>query len=311
MPLLLRTHLELESLVLTSCKCIFFFAFLIPVFSRTVIAQSEISSDKLPEKVTVEKIILIGNTKTKDRIILRELEVEQGQTYLQAELDEILKKDRNKVFNTNLFVTVEVDQFYLGGGRLHVLFKMKERWYVFPAPVFALTDRNFNDWIQNRNFDINRVLYGIRIDHFNFRGRKERVVLVAQFGFRRRFQIMYKIPYVNKRQRGGIGFLIDYTESNKVPVFTWNNREIFLPNNNNLYSTPATEVLRSSFNTSITYSLRNSFYDFHYFTILFKNTNIKDTLVTFNKDIDYFLGGTNKQRYFSLDYTFKHEQKRC
>ena len=56
--------------------------------------------------VIVRHIQLLGNQKTNDRIILRELDIHEGDTLRKADLAERLEKDRRKVFNTNLFLSV-------------------------------------------------------------------------------------------------------------------------------------------------------------------------------------------------------------
>ena len=58
--------------------------------------------------VIVEDIQVMGNQKTKEHIILRELDIHQGTVLYKARLDSILLRNQNNVFNTNLFITVEL-----------------------------------------------------------------------------------------------------------------------------------------------------------------------------------------------------------
>lgn len=99
--------------------------------------------------VTVDNIFIIGNSRTKEPIILRELSVKKGQLLYYPDLLDHLKKDENKIFNTRLFNKVEVTTIDLTPEQVDIVIRVDERWYTFPIPVFKLIDRNFNDWWTN------------------------------------------------------------------------------------------------------------------------------------------------------------------
>src|SRR4051812_41669791 len=99
----------------------------------------------------INRIIILGTRITKDRILLREMSLKPGDTISSLRLDDVLVRDRAKIYNLRLFNTVVVRwlEFDPGAGLVDLIIEVKERWYIFPSPIFELSDRNFNEWWQN------------------------------------------------------------------------------------------------------------------------------------------------------------------
>ena len=171
-------------------------------------------------EVLIDNIFIIGNKVTKPKIILRELDVEIGKTYPYNDLLELLSIDKNKIQNLRLFNSVNISTLDLSDTKVDIVIQVKERWYTFPAPIFDLVDRNFNDWWQNRDGDLGRTNFGVKLFRNNFRGRNEQLRLTVQFGFTRNFSLVYKIPYIDRSQRHGLSFLFDYAENNNIAYQT-------------------------------------------------------------------------------------------
>jgi len=150
--------------------------------------------------------LIIGNKVTRDQIITRELSLKPGDTVTAKRLRHILTRDRNKIYNLRLFNTVTIRLLQLSGTEIDLLIEVTERWYTFPVPIFELSDRNFNEWWQNYDHRFNRINYGLRLYQFNFRGRNETLRITAQFGFSRQFQLLYRIPYIDKKTKAGLNF---------------------------------------------------------------------------------------------------------
>ena len=72
--------------------------------------------------------------------------------------------------------------------------EVKESWYIYPAPIFELADRSFNVWWKEMNCDFDRVNYGIRIDHLNLTGRKDKFKIKFQQGYTRKYELEYNFP---------------------------------------------------------------------------------------------------------------------
>ncbi|MCU0446757.1 MAG: outer membrane protein assembly factor [Microscillaceae bacterium] len=246
----------------------------------------------------IEAVVLEGNKQTKDRIILRELDLKIGDTLRVEKADSLLQRNRNKVFNTNLFITVDLILEYLPPQSARLRVKMQERWYVFPFPIFELSDRNFNEWINNYNADLSRTNYGMRFVWENFRGRNEKVELLTQFGFLRKFELTYRVPYLDRRQKHGLEFSVAYSQNKSVAYRTLDHKLSFV-------SSP--EVLRERVEARLGLSKRNAYYSFHNLDLRFRQTWVADTVTTLNPN--YFLGGQSQQRIFSLSYSFRRDMR--
>ncbi|MEL7004190.1 MAG: POTRA domain-containing protein [Bacteroidota bacterium] len=258
----------------------------------------EVSDSTSNNHVEIDNVFVIGNIKTKKKIILREMDVARGQSISEAELKELLEADRKKIINTRLFNDVELSILKLSETKVDVVVKVSERWYTWPAPIFKLVDRNFNDWWQNQNRDFSRVNYGLKLVKYNFRGRNETVKLTLQLGFTRNIELQYRVPYVDKAQRQGLSFVAGYSENNNIAVRTVNHKPVFLDSD---------DVLLTRRKFGLGYRFRNSFYSTHRFNIEYQHNNIADTIANLNTD--YYLGGRTTQKFFSARYRFTLDRR--
>lgn len=257
-----------------------------------------ISPDSLGKYFTVDRIIIIGNKHTRNSIILRELSVKRGDVVNEAHLPLILKKDERKLFNLHLFNTATIQVLDIGNGMIDLLVEVSERWYFFPHPIFKLSDRNFNEWWQNYNHDLSRVNYGIRAHHHNMRGRREDMLITAQFGFQKKFEFVYQIPYINKKQKQGLIFQMDFIENKSVADSTINHKLNYVKSD---------KVLRNTRGIGLAYTYRNNFYIRHKLKYEYRQTTIADTLQILNPD---YLGEKRTfQMYDAISYEFINDHR--
>ena len=245
----------------------------------------------------LNRVIIIGNKKTLDRIITRELTLKPGDSIKRSKLDTTLARDKHRIYNLRLFHTVKPRALELPGNSFDLLVEVEERWYTFLAPIFELSDRNFNEWWQNYDHQINRVNYGARLFQYNFRGRNETIRLTAQFGFSRKFDLTYRIPYIDKKQKQGLTFDINFSEPKNLSYRTVDHKLVFLRTD---------KTLRQKWNAGITYTYRKSFYETHNISFDFENGSISDTIQSLNPN---FYGGRSWQWYTSLGYSFLSEHR--
>ncbi len=262
--------------------------------------QDTVRSDTVPANrvLTINRVLIIGNKITRNSIISRELSLKPGDTISSQRLERVLTLDKNKIYNLRLFNTVMVRWIDLGTLEADILVDVSERWYTFPVPVFDIADRNFNEWIQNYGGDFSRVNYGLRLYQYNFRGRNETVRLTAQFGFVKRFELSYRLPYIDRRQKHGLIFDFDYVEPKNIAYATEDHKLVFLR---------ADENLRTTLGAGITYTFRKSFYQTHLFTAQFRNSHISDTVAILNPN--YYGNGRVRQRYGTLTYSFNADHR--
>lgn len=270
-------------------------------YTKTEIFRLEapLNATKLPSDsakgdfVIINEIKMLGNTKTKDRIIFRELDIKPGDTLYASREAALLQKNKNKIVNTNLFVTVEFSLLKLDNGRADLFIHLEERWYIFPVPIFELADRNFNEWWYERGRDLRRTQYGLRLNHKNFRGRNEQLYAVAQFGFTKRFDLSFDAPYIDAAQRYGLNFDISYSDNKNVAYKTEAHKLVYLQDE---------KALRRRFYTSVDLTRRDGFYNFHSLGLRFQYNTIADTIALLNPN--YFLNKHTTQRYFQVAYGF-------
>lgn len=269
---------------------------------RTTPAATEaITADKdtlAAEYVIVNHIIIEGNVKTKEAMILRELDITTGDTLHTASTEMALIRNKNKIFNTNLFVTVDLNVLKVDKNTAYLLIKVTERWYIFPMLIFELADRNFNEWWVERGRSFKRVNYGFKIAHKNFRGWGEQLRATAQFGFTKRFEIGYSIPYLDKAQKTGIGFDVSYSQNKSVAYETQAHKLDYLDSES---------VLRNRFSAGIRLTRRNKYYCFHTLEARYQDSRIADTLALLNPN--YFLKGRTRQQYVRLAYTLTLDRR--
>lgn len=247
----------------------------------------------------VRKIIIEGNRKTKERIILREVSFEEKQTYTRSELDSIFVWSRNRIYNTNLFNTVKIELTNETNGGAEVKILVDERWYFYPIPFVKLIDRNISDWWVNRDRDPSRINFGIRMSQFNFRGRRELLRVIVQSGFTSGYALEYRIPNLDKKQNHGVYFgtsqswakNVAYNTRDGIPRFTFD----------------SDQALRKTRFNSATHTYRSSFYTFHSTTLGHYHIQIADTLAQLNPN--YLADGRTLQRHFYFGHSFRYDKR--
>jgi len=244
------------------------------------------------QRVVVIGIAISGNHATKDRIILRELVVLEGDTLEAEALNDRLERSRQNLMNTGLFNTVTVLPLYIDLQHAMVEVTVHERWTIWPSPIFQLADPNFNTWWRTFNRDPDRVNYGAYLYKYNFRGCNETVYIKAQFGYTRQFGFRYKVPGIDRRGRFGLSIGAHYTEQAEVTAATRSNRRVLLrrmdgPN-------------RDEQKADLELSLRRSHDVRHFVRAAFVQASVSDTVIA--TAADYFNGDASNARYFTVGY---------
>ncbi len=245
----------------------------------------------------IRDIKLEGNKRTRPQIIFRELAFDVGDSIPVKSLDEILEKERNKVFNTQLFNVVEVD-YTINGNTIDIWYTMIERWYIWPSFHLDLGDRNFNEWIFQRGAKIDRLVYGVTFRDKNFRGRRENIKLKFQLGFTRKFEANYDIPYINKNRKTGMGFKISYSDNNNVA---------FQVNDHKLDFIDSEEIQRKRFYSSVYLVRRSEFYGQQSLELNYHRQSIGDTIMVSNPN--YFGDSATAVEYLNLSYFYSWDRR--
>lgn len=250
------------------------------------------------EFIEIDKIFIIGNRKTKDKIILRELDIDEGDVIDKNQLQTTLDSDKQKIINTRLFLSVDINIIELSDNKADIIIRVDERWYFWPVPIFNLADRNFTEWWVNQNRDLSRVEYGLRLKQYNFRGRNETLSLIAQFGFTKLFGIAYQVPYLDKAQKVGLNIYAEYKANKNIATSTLDHRLQFFDSD---------VFLREVFRTGAFVTYRPSFYDHHQFGIFQSSASMNDTVPEINPN--YFMNGSRTQSYIGLRYSYRIDKR--
>ena len=247
----------------------------------------------------INDISISGNKRTKKHIIFRELDFELGDTLQAASLNQILEENRNQVYNTTLFNDVKIEVKEQKGTAIDLQVTVEERWYVFPVPIFELTDRNFNVWWKEFDRDLSRTEYGLRFYHYNFRGRKERLKATVQFGFTKKYELEYSLPFVDKARKIGAYYKLSYILNRELPFRNFNNSQEFYKHEDGF--------AQKRFNVSVGTSLRPNIHSNHRLFLDYVQNNIVDTLAEMNPN--YFLDGKTEQTFLQLVYDFSNDYR--
>lgn len=246
------------------------------------------------ERIVVQGVVVGGNNITKERIILRELVFQEGDSLEREVLYQKLERSRQNLMNTSLFNTVSVLPVYLSPGEAIVEVVVNERWYLWPSPIFELADPNFNTWWLTR--DLRRLNYGAYVYRYNFRGRNETLFAQMQFGYTRQFGLRYKVPFVDKAQRWGISIGGGYRQQNEITLGTMDNVRI-------LHAAEEGSS-RDERVGDIELTLRRAHDVRHFWRLGYTDAELVDTLTA-----DYFTGGASRTRFLKLSYTFVWDRR--
>lgn len=225
-------------------------------------------------KLVVHSIEITGNKKTKKYIIEREMRFKEGDTIHASQLYEKLERSQELIYNTNLFAEVILTPRFVSGDGISISVAVKERWYIYPTPQFQLSDRNFNEWVERYNADLNRVTYGIKFAHYNLSGRRDQLRVFLLNGFARNISFIYSAPYSNRKLTEGFSIAAGYSQS-RAAIFGTN------ANNQALrYSRVDRDFVRQNFFASGSYISRKGFYKRHIYSIGFGYNKVEDSVVT-------------------------------
>src|SRR5437762_10641157 len=110
------------------------FFLLLPFLLLTTFCFSQFkenASDSTPKNfIIIQHIILEGNERTRNQIILRELTFSSGDTIPGDEVMKHLELSRNQVMNTGLFNEVVLNTKKWVNDSMDILVSVKERWYL-------------------------------------------------------------------------------------------------------------------------------------------------------------------------------------
>jgi len=264
--------------------------------------QLRSSDEDLRQDVYIDSIIVLGNAKTRERIILREMDLQPGDQIAIADLTATLQQSERYLMNTGMFTRANIRFKDWEGGvnKIQLVVEVEESWYLFPVPLFELADRNFNVWWVEQRRSFQRVNYGMDFTSLNFTGRMDRLKIGAKFGYTRSFNLRYLLPYINKKQTIGLLVNMKYSQNREVNYATIQNKQEFFRDDENF--------LYSRFFSELAFSYRPAIKIFHNFGITYHKNEVDD-LIANELNPDFFLNQKEAQQYFSARYSFIYDNR--
>ena len=242
----------------------------------------------------VSNIIIEGNDKTKPAIILRELPFQLGEEYALGTIVQRFKKAKKQLMNTGLFREVIVSLQNIDDHDVNIKVDVEEKWYVWPMVFIKPVDESFNQWWSDKNRDMTRVNYGIRLTHNNITGRNDRLRLSVMNGYTRQFSLQYYGLKLDPQLKWSTNAGISFSQNREVNYMTLRNKQIALKDRSFLHST---------IGGFVHFNYRPKIKTTHTFGVGFNYEAIADTISKLNPA---FSKGQGIMRYPELFYQVKY-----
>ena len=260
--------------------------------------QQAIAKEKNPETMPfrIRKIVITGNRKTNEKVILRELPFKTGDQYLLSELVKKFEDARRQLLNTVLFNEVIVALKSIEGYDVDILVEVKERWYLFPVPFFKNVDRNLNQWLVENKGKLNRVNYGIKLLYNNATGNNDKLNVWLMNGYTKQLSASYDRLYIDKKMNWGLNSGFALGKNREINYNTLNNKQLFFKDTNS--------YVRSFFRSYAELTYRPAIKTRHRFGLSYVEERVNDTIVFLNPS--YFKNGRSKISYPEIYYTMNY-----
>ncbi|HEY0355319.1 MAG TPA: POTRA domain-containing protein, partial [Flavisolibacter sp.] len=244
---------------------------------------------------TVRNIIITGNKKTHPNIIMRELSFGINEAYPLDEISSKFQKARKQLMNTGLFMNVTVALKSMNGNDVYVNIEVEEKWYIWPKPFLRTVDKTFHEWWNEKDRDMNRINYGLRLTHNNFTGRNDKLKLNFMNGYTRQLSIRYYNLYLDNDLKWSVNGGISIGKNREVNYITEQNKPVPIKDND--------RFMRTYFHWFGEINYRPAIKTTHTFGIGYSYENIADTVYKLNPG---FSPGTSAIRYPEMFYRMSY-----
>lgn len=250
--------------------------------------------------VIVQNIYIDGNVKTKENVILQELDFKPGDTIHIADLPNRMIKNEKRLSSIGLFTDVNynIKNWDTESTTCDINFQVRENWFIYPYIIVEFADRNFNVWWREQNKALDRINYGVALNHINFSGNKDKLKLVFQTGYTQKYEVYYDYPYLWNNWGFSLNYL--YSENKELAYITTNNKPVFArhPDRNKLFSLHRGSVALSKRFNAFTF---NSI-SFEYFDLSIDNYVVREL------NNEYFGKDRNRIKYGAITYAISYDK---
>jgi len=251
------------------------------------------------KSVTVKKIRTEGLNKTKERVVLRQLDFQVGDSLAVDEFTPIFERNQRYLLNTRLFLKAEMNVGEWEQDSVEIVINLKENWYLYPIPFVEYADRNFNAWWVEQNRALNRLNIGAVLYHENFTGNADPLQVEVQFGYEQQFEVEYTRPFMGKKQQFGTSFGAEYARRHEAPYVTIRDSLYFHRNDD--------EYTLEQFNMRCSLLFQPDLFQKQILSLAFYQYKTADTIAMLNPN--FLLNGKTRQRHLSLFYQYEIDKR--
>lgn len=258
-----------------------------------------ITAQSVAACMVVSALEVKGNTKTKERVVLRELSIEKGSCLDSAELMAACAQSARNLFNMGLFHWAKVIPEVTADGAWLVKVELEERWFWWMYPTINFADRNFNIWWETQS--LSRLNYGLNFQHQNLTGMRDQLKLHASAGYTRALLVDYERPWPGKNFKNGWQIQGAWQESQEAWYRATDNRLRF-------FYDPRQFTIREQ-HVVFSFVRRPGIYTKHYFRGGAELVRVSDSLIHPELNEGFLAGGLSKQGSVKLIYTLKYDRR--
>lgn len=254
-------------------------------------------ADSTGQQVVIQNIFISGNKKTKSRIIQREIPFRAGDTLTLAKAKELISAAQKNVYNTELFISVDIYDREVAPGLLDIYVIVKERWYTLPIPYVELADRSFNVWLQKYKADLKRLSYGMNFLQQNLTGHNDDLNVLATAGFNRQLEVDYTTPYLTEGMRSRLKFGFGILSSKELPYMS--------TDSNKLVYHQSDQSIRKTWNAAAAFIIRREIRKREWLRFSLNGIHLFDSIHVLNPD--YFSDRFNRIVFPEVEYKMKYD----
>ena len=216
-------------------------------------------------------------------------------------MDKRIEKSKENLINLKLFNFVTINKTE-NKDSTEITIDVIEKWYIWPFPVFEISERNFNTWWKefaaNNYSDFSRLNYGVSFNWENFRGRNELLKLKIRKGFKEHYLLAYEVPYFNKNKTIGFNTNLQFFRRKKTHFSTEKNKLNYLESD-------TFNSIDYDLNTEIIY--RKNLHQKHKLIFTYLQSTITDSIAILNPN--YLGNSLSNTSIYSLSYIFEYENR--
>ena len=249
----------------------------------------------------VADVLISGNKKTKEQVILREMSLHKGDSITAVRLLRILNECKENLENLALFNYVEVVHKTEPGAntddRICLYVTVEERWYTWPLINIKLEDRNMSAWL--KDFDLQRVTFEFGINAYNLFGLNHNLVAGLMIGYQQALNFHYRNIALGNSNKHFLNAGLSLSMSRHANLMTEDDSPLPLKVND--------EFLTQSVQWYANYSYRPHVRAAHNVNFTYIHTKLADTVLAINP---HYWGSYDTERLnFDLQYFFRVDER--